>query len=273
MFQYAFGIAAARLLGSQLAIDDAELGRIFALTDHTVEERERPARTVTIPNDAYREPEDVLQQLTDDTRYVGFFQSERFFAPAAEEVRAAFRVRPEHERTFRRLYSDLAAGGYVCCHMRRTDYRTFAGGVALPMSYYEAGIARLDVPTELPIVFVGDDLEDARAAFGNLGRARFEHNDEAVDFQLITNASAVVVSNSTFGWWGAWLNERARGRVIAPRYWLGFNFGWEYPPCVVPGTWLQLPVKRRWRHRVSPASVRLSLGRARLAAADRLHRH
>jgi hypothetical protein len=272
MFQYAFGLAAARLLGTHAAIEDAELRRIFVLAEPTELARERPVRVVTIPNDAYHDPQEVLERLTDDTRYVGFFQSERFFAPVADAVRAAFRVRPEHEQAFRRLYSDLAAGDYVCCHMRRTDYRTFAGGAALPMSYYESALSRIDLPTTLPLVFIGDDLEEARAEFGNLRPARFEHNDETIDLQLLINARAIVVSNSTFGWWGAWLNERAQDQVFAPRHWLGFNFGWEYPPCVIPGNWKQVPVKRPWRQRLAPTHVRLSIGRARLAAVEHLRR-
>jgi Glycosyl transferase family 11 len=270
MFQYAFGLATARRLGSTFAIDDAELRRIFVLAEPTDFAPVRPSRTATIPNDGFSRPEDVVEKLTDDTRYVGFFQSERFFAHFADDVRTAFRLRAEHQHAFLNLYSDLAHGAYVCCHMRRTDYRGFAGGAALPMSYYESALSRIEVAPRLPVVFVGDDLEEARVAFGDLERVRFEHNDEAIDLQLLINASAVVVSNSTFGWWGAWLNERSDRLVIAPRYWLGFSFGWEYPPCVIPDGWTQLPVRRPWRHRLSPASLRLSLGRARQAPLNRL---
>lgn len=270
MFQYAFGLAAAHRLGTQLAIDDGELRPIFALGPHVTPRTARPERIVSIPNDAYHSPGEILERLTDDTTYVGFFQSELFFSEVAADVRHAFRMLPEHVRTFRDRYSELAAAGYVCCHMRRTDYQSFAGGAELPMSYYESALAQLDVPPGMPIVFVGDDLEEARAAFGAVKGVRFEHNDEAIDLQLLREASAVVVSNSTFGWWGAWLNERGGKRVLAPQRWLGFNFGWEYPPRVIPSTWTQLRVRRSWRVLLSPARLRMSVGRARMAAMGRL---
>jgi Glycosyl transferase family 11 len=269
MFQYAFGLEASRRLSTTLAIDDAELRRLFVLGPAPADGT--PTRTVTVENDAYDEPEDVLARLEDDTAYVGFFQSERFFPTVADDVRAAFAPRPEHVGAFRAVYSDLVGREYVCCHMRRTDYHTFAGGVALPMSYYAAALAQIAPPSGTPVVFVGDDLDEARAAFGSREDARFEHNDAVVDHQLLRGASAVVVSNSTFAWWGAWLNER-QANVVAPRHWLGFGFGWEYPPKVVPPGWSQLRVKQPWRRRLEPAHLRMSLGRRRRDLASRLGR-
>src|SRR5207244_3906913 len=133
-----------------------------------------------IDNDDFSEPEDVLARLQDRRRYVGFFQSERFFADAAADVRAAFRFLPEHERAFRARYAELLRRPYVCCHVRRTDYLTFAGGVALPVSYYRDSLRRLS-PAGTPVVLVGDDLDDVRSSFASVPGIRFEHGDEAND--------------------------------------------------------------------------------------------
>jgi hypothetical protein len=258
MFQYAFGVAAARRLGTSFAFDARELEPLFALGLHAAPDgRERPV--VAVGNDDYDDPAAVLAQVADETQYVGWFQSELFFADVAAEIRAAFCLRGAQRERFTDSYGDLAGRPYVCCHLRRTDYHTFAGGAALPMRYYEDALERLGPPAGTPVVFVGDDLEEAVRAFGTLPGARFEHNDAAVDFQLVTDASAVVVSNSTFAWWGAWLNARARDGVIAPRHWIGFTFGWEYPPCVVPRRWTQIAVRRPWRKRLAPSAVRTTL--------------
>jgi Glycosyl transferase family 11 len=219
-------------------------------------ESRRELPVVRIDNDDFGEPEDFLARLADDTRYVGWFQSERFFAGAEAEVEAAFTLRPEHEAAFADAYPDLLRTAYICCHVRRTDYVSFAGGAHLPPSYYRAALRLLGAAADLPVVFVGDDLSDVRRAFRRLPRVRFEQNDVALDHQLIRRAESVIVSNSTFGWWGAWLNRTPRKRVLAPRLWLGFTFGWEYPHRVVPAGWTQLPVRRRWRTRLSPSGAR-----------------
>jgi Glycosyl transferase family 11 len=270
MFQYAFGLAASHLLDTQLAIDADELARVFALPSNGKGDASTPTRVVRVPSDGYGDPEAVLAGLTDETTYEGYFQSERFFAPTRNEVRAAFRVRDEHVANFRGAYADLVDRDYVCCHMRRTDYHTFAGGVALPMAYYQDALEQIAVPDGTPIVFVGDDLDEAHSAFASRENVRFERNDIAVDHLLLRNAAIAIVSNSSFAWWGAWLNERAT--VIAPRLWLGFDFGWEYPPHVIPPVWTQVRVRRPWRRRLAPAHVRMSLGRKRRDMASQVAR-
>jgi hypothetical protein len=57
------------------------------------------------------------------------------------------------------------------------------------------------------IVFVGDDLSEARHVFADVDGVRFEHNEKIVDLQLLIHASALVVSNTTFAWWGACLDD------------------------------------------------------------------
>ena len=262
MFQYAFGVAAADALGTRLLIDDERLRELFVL-DGEEHEGALPKRIVSVGNDDYDEPEDVLARVVDDTTYAGYFQSEEFFSGVRDKVRNAFRLLPAHVHAFRATYDELRRTAYVCCHMRRTDYHTFAGGVALPMSYYESALARIDPPAGMPIIFVGDDLDEARAAFGDRESARFEQNDEGVDLQLLGHATSVVVSNSSFAWWGAWLNTRPSRSVYAPRHWLGYDFGWEYPPHVIPDDWHQIRVKRPWGKRLKPTHMRMSLGHRR----------
>jgi len=269
MFQYAFGLAAADRLGTTLKIDDSGLRPLFVLEPTRHAEDQGPEDVVTVANDSYEDPNEVMAKLTDETTYVGYFQSEEFFHSIADHVREVFRPREEHLSAFASLYADLARDGYVCCHMRRTDYHTFAGGVALPMSYYRSALSTLGAARGTPVVFVGDDLDEARESFRDLSGARFERNDEAIDLQLLRQATAVVVSNSAFAWWGAWLNQRPGARVVAPRHWLGFRFGWEYPPHVIPSGWHQVRVKQPWGKRLAPAYLRMSLGQRRQRVLSR----
>jgi len=276
MFQYAFGLEAAQRLGTDFWMEADGLQELFRLPDRGAAPDLDAYPVARLDNEDYDEPEDFLQRLADFTRYRGFFQSERFFPSVTEEVRGSFRFRAEHEDAFRSRYAELLERPYVCCHVRRTDYFTFAGGVVLPLSYYADCLARLRPARGTPIVFVGDDLSQVRARFGSLPGARFERNEEAVDLQLLVHAEHVVVSNSTFAWWGAWLNARPRRQVLAPRYWLGFNHStgwhnktrqrgdrrtrrdWEYPRYVIPESWTRVGVERPLHARVSVTSLRSS---------------
>ena len=287
MFEYAFALAAAKRLGTDFVmcgsswtgLEREELSDCFRLGDRGLPYlADPPYPIVRIGHQDWDSPEDVLGDLTDSTRYSGFFQSARFFRGAEVEVRAAFEPLREHVDVFRARYRDLLVGPYVCCHVRRTDYLTFAGGVALPLSYYRDALKLVAAPPGVPIVFIGDDLDDVRAAFGHLDDVRFEHNERIVDLQLLANAQMVIASNSTFAWWGAWLGDSSE-RIVAPKHWINWTHrsgwqrstagtkrtarGWEYPRAIIPRGWSQVSVHRPWRDRLAPWSIK---GSAVLAA-------
>ena len=254
LFQFAFGIAAAARLGTAFVMQDELLHGIFELGRwaEPVPRRMRRLRFrlghrlrpyPVVYQDSFGSPAELMDALRNRRIYNGFFQSEGFFAGAEADVRAAFAFRPEHERRFRERYADLLGAPYVCCHVRRTDYHSWEGGVVLPPSYYLHALERLTPAAGVPVVFVGDDFEDLQEQLAHIPGARFERNDEALDLLLIVRAAAVVTSNSSFGWWGAYLSRAQAKQVVAPRHWLGYKEGREFPPGVVPAGWQQVDVR------------------------------
>jgi hypothetical protein len=251
MFQWAFALAAATRLRSTFWMPSHELASVFNLDVG----RELPARPVRLTNLArYRArrlapvevaPEtpaaDVLGSLQDGRRYGGYFQSAQFFIDVAEEVRSAFTPRPEHLEAFTSSYGGLVEESYACVHVRRGDYVDWNGGLMiLPWEYFDAQVER--VADGRTVVFLSDEPSEVRDRYGTVENARFEHNSAIVDLQLIANAQRCVLANSSFSWWGAWLNRRPGAQVIAPRHWLGFRAGAEWPPGILPEPWEQSDV-------------------------------
>jgi Glycosyl transferase family 11 len=253
MFQFAFGLGASARLGTDFAMDDRLLRTSFTLAPwgtqrrriarglrYRGEKRLWPFEVVKVEPEAFEEPSAVMVRLRDRRHYVGFFQSEQFFQAAAANVQRAFRARPELEHAFREKYASLLQCPYICCHVRQTDYREWGGGLALPASYYAACLRALRERSNAPIVVVGDDPEWLKdeLAYENI---RVEHNPAVIDLLLLVHAQSLVISNSSFAWWGAWLNESA-SRILAPRYWIGFKMGREAPHRILPPSWEQMPV-------------------------------
>lgn len=252
MFQLAFAHAAARRLGTTYIFGDAPLWENFDLgrwgrrrTRLLRKARFRLRYGSTGPAQVFvdvdDDPGEALAQLRDHAAYGGYFQSERYFEPYQAEVRALFAVRPEHERAFAARYGDLA--DYVCVHVRRADYLEIEGW-ALPASYFADALTQLDAWTgDRPILVVSDDIDAARGELGYLPGLRFEANPPMIDLLLLMHADAVVVSNSSFSWWGAWLNRRPGVRVLAPEHWVGFERAIESPRDVICAGWERVTVR------------------------------
>jgi hypothetical protein len=253
MFQYAFGVAAARRLGTRFAYDTSELERYFVLLEpHLVRasirlavrlgDRIRGFERREVVADDREDPDVILENVTDRTFYGGHFYSDHFFNPSAAAVRSAFRVHDLYLDQFLAKYGTLARAGYIAAHVRLTDFFTYRDDVTLPPGYCRRALAQLD--PGLPVVVVSDEPERVRAALGDDPRIQVEANDEIIDFLLLRHATQVVTSNSSFAWWAAWLNDRPGLRVVAPRWWLGLHAEREFPVKVIPEEWQQVEARR-----------------------------
>lgn len=258
MFQLAFAHAASRRLGTSYVygrppFKTDELGpplwqqfeigpwgrRAVRLARHGefLARHGHRAPIVTVEQD--EDPDEVLGALRDGVVYSGFFQSERWFAGHEREVREMFTPRPEHRAAFAARHAGRPP--YICMHVRRGDYLE-TNLWALPASWFREALDAVPGRESYELVVVSDDPPLVREELSDLGEFTCEPNSMMVDLQLLMNAEVVITSNSSFSWWGAWLNTRG-ARVIAPQHWLGFAAGVEEPRRAIPAAWHQVPVR------------------------------
>lgn len=158
---------------------------------------------------------------------VGYWQSYRFAASIAEELRSelAFSEPPEG-KNLEILKEIHETPDSVSLHLRRGDYtRAAEGNIALSLDYYARAVQLFRRTLTSPTYFVfSDDMEFARKNLVLDGKARFiDHNDSFSaheDLRLMSACQNHIIANSTFSWWGAWLNPSNRKIVYAPKYWL-----------------------------------------------------
>ena len=167
--------------------------------------------------------------IDEPTDLVGYFQSERYFAHCADEVRALFAPAPGIESALRAKYAEVLTRRPCSLHVRRTNYLKNPNFAHLcDGDYFERAIAVFGADTTF-LVF-SDDIEWCRARFGD-GRFVFVQNRwDIEDFFLMSFCSHHVISNSSFSWWAAWLGTNLEKRVIAPRDW----FAGEYADASLP---------------------------------------
>jgi hypothetical protein len=123
----------------------------------------------------------------------------------------------------------LAAHSPVSLHLRRGDYVTvFGHSAVLSMGYYEKAIQQIkkDAPRSSFFVF-SDDPAYAKQRFGSepdFVVVDINNSDTAhEDLVLMSMCHHHIIANSTFSWWGAWLNPRGDKQVLAPSRWLGVD--------------------------------------------------
>jgi len=130
-------------------------------------------------------------------------------------------------------------------HIRRTDYLQLQHpglgdpGLALPPAYYDAAISNI-TNKNAHYIFVGDDHKFINENFGHIQNKTVSSDNEINDFQHLTNANICITGNSTFSWWGAWLNNIPGKIIYAPKYFLGWKVKKESPINIYPEGWIQI---------------------------------
>jgi hypothetical protein len=181
------------------------------------------------PQKVFLHPEIKLARRTRVAYLEGYWQSHRFASEIEAELRQEFRVRtPLTGRNLEVANQIRSARMPVAVHLRRGDYASaFKSGVLLPMDYYTRAVREITALANDCTFFVFSD--DKRFAQDWVrGRSNFvvvDHNEgEHIaheDMRLMSLCRHNIIANSSFSWWGAWLNPNRDKRVIAPAQWLG----------------------------------------------------
>lgn len=171
----------------------------------------------------------VVDGLGGSTYLHGYWQSERFFAAQADSLRKALRFRTLPSPRNAVLLARIEASVSVGVHVRRGDYvanpKNRGIYAACSPAYYRAAMRQLLKihPAAVFYVFSDDPAWVREALHGAVDRIEFvEHNqgaDSYNDLRLMSHCAHLVMANSSFSWWAAWLGERPGRRVIAPRHW------------------------------------------------------
>lgn len=261
MFQYAFAYATAKRLRTIFFIDDFHGGynlgyfvSSYNKAGHFLAKVKRRLFAIFYADaarllQAGTEPVDViLAQIPGFNYFDGYFQSEKFFLPYKDDVKKLFKIKDEFRQQFAEKYKRLfEQNKTIVVHVRRTDYLQFNvgeqhGGVnpSLPFKYFDKVLENFNL-NEYKVIFISDDIDAVKAYFKREDFL-YESNPEIIDMQLLMNADILCLSNSSFSWWGAYLNAKPNKQVFAPKYWLGFKTKSEFPKEIVCQDWIQIEI-------------------------------
>jgi len=178
----------------------------------------------------------------------GFFQSEKFFLDHKEEIKKIFidGLRKGYEENWSKVINDLknlsntVNKPIVSIHIRRGDYLRFRGvHDPCPIEYYKKSMECMyqKIGDFCPY-FISDDIEWCKKTFGNIGLFS-KYNDEIDDLILMVNCDHNIIANSSFSWWGAYLNSNPNKIIIGPKDWFG-PVGPKDTEDIIPNSWLKI---------------------------------
>jgi len=176
----------------------------------------------------------------------GYWQSERYFKDIEAIIQREFTLRLESDAENLRMAALITKVNAVSVHVRRGDYvsnvvtNEIHGTCSL--EYYREAIEIIGSRVPNPHFFVFSD--DPAWVKKNLSihqpSTYVTHNDASrnyEDLNLMSLCRHNIIANSTFSWWGAWLNMNPEKIVVAPRIW--FMAG-DLNKDLVPGSWLRI---------------------------------
>jgi glycosyl transferase family 11 len=181
----------------------------------------------------FGQPAPAVVDAPDNTYLRGYWQNRLYFADAEDVLRADFAFRPEIAAWTADLVETIGRSGapVVSVHVRRSDYVSDAGvrdrmGVLEP-DYFRRALETVAarVGEVRPLVFT-DDVEWCRAELrlaapdDVVGATRDEGDTWASLMHAMSRCAHHVLANSSFSWWGAWLNPSPDKVVVAPTPWL-----------------------------------------------------
>lgn len=176
--------------------------------------------------------------------FKGYFQSEKYFAEYRDEILNAFTLNIPLNEKNNQMLKKIHSTTSISLHVRREDYVNLQDIHGLcDLEYYKKAVNYMIEKIKDPHFFLfSDDIEWVK---GNLKIDSpctiVDINDEKTahfDLELMKNCEHNIIANSSFSWWGAWLNKNPNKIVIAPQKW--FESPSYRHDDVIPQSWMKI---------------------------------
>lgn len=199
-----------------------DIPKVFKLNNKILKPKEEILSQVqyTIPEPHFHYSEEYLN-IPDGCDLQGYFQSEKYFKHVEEEIRELFIFKDEIKETANKLFPTFE-NETVSIHLRRGDYiNQQQFHPVCPPEYYVNALQNFTNKNYHFIIF-SDDIEYCKELFEDQENIHYINNkDPYIDMCLMSMCDHNIIANSSFSWWGAYLNKNENKQVIAPKQWFG----------------------------------------------------
>lgn len=188
----------------------------------------------TLPRDpvSWNEPSFNFSPIPKSSRLQlnGYFQSEKYFAHHRKEILELFSPPVKLREKIFATYPFLNGPEHTVGIQIRDFRQEFPAGNHHPTfgrDYYAQAMSQF--PQDALYIVSTNNLAFAKECTQGLRKnlIYLESNDYIEDFYVLTFCKSFIISNSSFGWWAAWLSRSPQKRIIAPRPWFAEPYNEE----------------------------------------------
>lgn len=183
--------------------------------------------------------------IQNGTNIEGYFQTEKYFKNHINDIKNLFSFKDEiYTKCFQEIsyIKDTYNLPIVSIHVRRGDYITNQNNHPLcSVDYYLTAINEYFSNQNYIFYIFSDDIEWCKETF--VGEDNLIFSIDKTHFEdlcLMSLCDHNVIANSSFSWWGAWLNQNLDKKVIAPKKWFGVNLSYLDTDDIIPNNWIKI---------------------------------
>ncbi|KLT66622.1 alpha-1,2-fucosyltransferase [Pedobacter sp. BMA] len=201
----------------------------------------KPGKLITLRNAISKKDLNSARLIYMD----GYFQDPAYFESIRSILVNDFDLNDLEKTSADTIGDSIASTNSISIHVRRGDYLkpsvNEVHGI-LPWDYYKGAIEKMNLSMENPVYFIFSDdpewcvkniiLPDQQIHFVS-GNSMYE------DLRLMTACKHNIIANSTFSWWGAWLNKNPEKKIIAPKQWFK-DEALNSVQKIIPENWIKI---------------------------------
>lgn len=187
-----------------------------------------------------------IRDVQDNSYLVGYWQSEKYFSNIQSVIRSDFVFKEELSAKNAAIATKIQQCNAISLHVRRGDYVSDAKTNAMlglcSLKYYSNAVRYIAERVESPEFFVfSDDIAWVKENL-DIGHPceYVDHNtglESYNDMRLMSMCTHHIIANSSFSWWGAWLNPNTEKIVVAPEKWFASG---SLNEDLLPESWVRL---------------------------------
>lgn len=165
--------------------------------------------------------------ISDNTMIHLISQSEDYLIDRKSEIIDWFKIKDEYKQSYNNKLTELNIhldDNTCVINFRGGEYRSVQHLIARREYWRDSINHMLSINPNMKFVIITDDVDCAKSYIGNYP---CYHVDIGFDYYVINQSKYTILSNSSFGWWAAWLNQYSK-LIIAPKYWAKHNISNGY---------------------------------------------